>query len=321
MTEAQDPYAYWRAALQAKSKRDLPPTSDGDVHCGRYRMRKHKDGPLVPVAVWPVEGQDHACMIDDKHVDHETAQAKASFFQANPVTQAQFTEFMETGRWWDEVGAPIGHNNPPEDGEQDDHARLQAEFEALKKEAEPLLGAKVETQDQAEKHAAVAKALDGLANKAEKLRKAEKQPHLDAGKAVDNKWRDLANDPKAEAKKVKRTLDEYIREQDRIKREEADRLRREAMEQAKRSDDQDSVVQKMAEAQALDSQKTAIGTSGVKVRMRTVVDAVITDYDAAFMALKDRQEMKELVQSLANRAVRSGVDLPGVQRHEREEAA
>lgn len=316
-----DTYAYWRAALQAKDKRSLPPTSDGDVHCGRYRMRKHKGGPWVPVAVWPVEGQEHpACRIDGADVDHETAQAKASFFHQNPVTQKQYAEYEETGRWWDEVGP--GHNNPPDD-EADPHERWTKTFEALKEEAEPLIGSKVETEEQAEKHAAMAKALDAVAREADKIRKAEKQPHLDAGKAVDNKWRSLTTEPKDVAKKVKRTLDEFMREQERQRREEAERLRQEAMAQAKRSDNQEEVVEKIERAQALEQAKTTVGTTGAKVRMREVISAIITDFDKAVAdpQIKDHPDYRAFIQQLCDRAVRAGKTIKGVERKEEKVAA
>lgn len=317
-----EPYAYWRAALQAKDKRSLPPTSDGDVHPGRYRMRKHKDGPWVPVAVWPVEGKElPACRIDGADVDYETAQSRASFFHQNPVTQAQYAEYEETGRWWDEV-AGVGHNNPPDEGE-DDHVRLKKQFDALVEEAEPLITAKVATQEQAEKHAAMAKALDAIARDADKKRKAEKQPHLDAGKAVDDKWRSLTNDPKDVAKKVKRTLDAYMREQERVKREEAERLRQEAMAQAKRSDNQEEVQAKFEQAQELEQAKTTVGTTGAKVRMREVVSAVITDFDkaAADPQIKNHPDYRAFVQQLCDRAVRAGKTIEGVERKETKEAA
>ena len=55
--------------------------------------------------------------------------------------------------------------------------------------------------------------------------------------------------------------------------------------------------------------------------LRTFVSAEITDYDALLIALKDHSEVKELVQSLANRAAKSGVVLAGMKIVEERRAA
>ena len=79
-------------------------------------------------------------------------------------------------------------------------------------------------------------------------------------------------------------------------KEEADRLAAEA---------------KAKEKEAAEKTVTA-GRTGSKVSMRTFKSAQITDYDKLVEALKGRDEMKELVQSLANRAAKSDVELPGM---------
>lgn len=312
-------YAYWRAALQAKDKRSLPSTSDGDVHCGRYRMRKHKDGPWVPVAVWPLEGHDYpACRIDGYDVDFETAQAKASFFHQNPVTQAQYAEYEETGRWWDEVG--LGHNNPPDDiADQNDLARLQAEFEALEKEAAPLIAAKIETQDQADRLGALANALTKIKTGADKLRKAKKQPHLDAGKAVDDKWNPLKNAAEDQVKKIQAASTAYLK---RIREEREAEVRR-LEEEARTANDFDTVKEKIIEAQQVQSARVNVGSSGRGIGLKEVVEAEIVDFDKALNDphIKNDRELRDLVRKLATRAVRAGIDVAGVERATREEAA
>lgn len=55
------------------------------------------------------------------------------------------------------------------------------------------------------------------------------------------------------------------------------------------------------------------GRTGAKVSLRTEKRAKIVDFDACLLALKERAEVKELIQSLANRAVKSGFSLPGVE--------
>jgi len=71
-------------------------------------------------------------------------------------------------------------------------------------------------------------------------------------------------------------------------------------------------------AQATNAQA---GRTGAKVSLRTFVSARIVDYGKALVALKDHPEMKALVEQLANRAVRAGVEVAGVERFEEQRAA
>ncbi|MER8967700.1 hypothetical protein NKI25_18595 [Mesorhizobium sp. M0808] len=61
--------------------------------------------------------------------------------------------------------------------------------------------------------------------------------------------------------------------------------------------------------------------TGAKVSLRTFVTAEITDYDALVMALKDRPEVREIIQTLANRAAKSGVEIAGMKAVEERRAA
>src|SRR5690606_23805235 len=69
------------------------------------------------------------------------------------------------------------------------------------------------------------------------------------------------------------------------------------------------------------ARNAAAGRTGAKVALRTFTSAEVTDFDALLMALKDRPEIKEIVQTLANRAAKSGVELPGMKITEERRAA
>jgi len=97
---------------------------------------------------------------------------------------------------------------------------------------------------------------------------------------------------------------------------------------AAQSDDAEAQAEAERKQQELEAAERATkdrnsqaGHTGSKVALRTVTEAEITDYDALLIALKDREEIKELVQSLANRAARSGVELPGMKIHKTQKAA
>lgn len=92
--------------------------------------------------------------------------------------------------------------------------------------------------------------------------------------------------------------------------EEAEHLRRKAEQQ---ESERDELERRAAEAQ----QRTVVenptaGRTGAKVGLRHPKIAVVEDYDALLIALKDRPEIKELVNTLAQRAARAGVALPGM---------
>ena len=183
--------------------------------------------------------------------------------------------------------------------------------------------------------------------------RAEKDPIVVAGREVDEKfrWRDEA---KALSVKLKRAQDAFLIEQDRLEkerqrkaREEAERIQREAdeariaaekamakkvadgisdaqaiAEQNKRQEEADRLAAAAAaKAREAEAQKVSAGRTGARVSLRTFVDATITDYPALVEALRDRQEMKELVQSLANRAAKAGVELPGMKIRSEQRAA
>src|SRR5690606_25196695 len=79
-------------------------------------------------------------------------------------------------------------------------------------------------------------------------------------------------------------------------RQEADRLAAEAR----------------AKEQEAAARKVSAGRTGARTSIRVEKKGEITDFDALLTALKDRAEIKELVQSLANRAAKAGVELPGM---------
>lgn len=309
-------WEWWTNALAGK----FGPIHDGCPEHGYYRTR-FKDKPWEPVAIWCEDGKWYA-MRGERQVD---ASEIWTWCCRAPITYEAYTKAIEGGGWDDEPEAPaIGHNLPA-----DPFEALQVEFAAEKEQAEAFLKLPIKTQADADRAAVWSKRLSTIAKKATDLHKVEKQPHLDAGRNVDNKWRDLKEEPDALSKKLKRHLDDYLREQQRIEmerqrkaQEEADRKRREAEEAAREAAQQenaaaaaeakrlqDEAAQAEREAQA---RNASAGRTGAKVSLRTFVYAEIIDFDALLMALKNRAEIREVVEMLASRAARSGVELAGM---------
>ncbi|MGZ2484332.1 hypothetical protein ACVITL_002855 [Rhizobium pisi] len=321
-------WAWWQSALAGS----IGPIHDGDPQQGYYRTR-FKDKPWEPVAIWSEDGKWHA-LRGDRQVD---ASEIWSWCCRNPITYEAYTKATEGGGWEDEPEAPaIGHNLP-----SDPFEALQVEFAAEREQAEAFMKKPITTQAEADRAAIWSKRLSTIAKKATDLHKVEKQPHLDAGRNVDNKWRELKEEPDAISKKLKRHMDAFLQEEARKERErqvaaraEADRIQREAdaarvaAEKAAAKNDNDAAAvaaqnNAIAEAERLAQQaaqaerdaqarNASAGRTGAKVSLRTFVFAEITDFDALLLALKDRSEIKEVVETLANRAARSGVELAGM---------
>lgn len=328
---------WWQRALASPDLIGSPelPMHEGDPRQGYYRTR-FKGGQWEPVAIWFENDQWHA-MRGERMVDPADAW---NFCRTHPVSYEAYQKAIEGAGWDDEPPAPsIGHNLPA-----DPFDALKLEYEAEKEQAEAFMRTPITTQDQADKAGIWAKRLTAIKSKAEGLHKVEKQPHLDAGREVDNKWRALKEEPDTLAKRLKAHVTPFMQEQQRIERErqeaarrEQERLHREAEEAARKAAEAEKAPEAErqaaeAEAKRLEQEASAkakeaearnvtAGRTGARVALRTFVSARITDYDKAVKALSTHPEMKALVETLANRAVRAGHEIDGVERVEEQRAA
>lgn len=323
-------YVYWTNALAGT----LGPVHDGDPQCGFYRRRLFKEGPFVPVAIW--RGDDGMiALVDGKSVD---ASDLWTWVCDKPITEAEYHKVMAGEGWSDEPRAASVPSNMP----ADPFEALKIEFAAEQEVADELLAKPVTDQSHADQIAVLTKRLSGIKSKATNLHKVEKQPFLDGGRQVDDKFRDLKEEPDTLTKKLKRHLDAYLLEQQRIEqerqraaREEQDRIRREAeakAAEAAKANNAAAAAQAAAEAERLqqeadakakeaEARNASAGRTGAKVSLRTFTFATITDFDALLLALKDRPEIRECVETLANRAAKSGVELPGMSIQQEQRAA
>ncbi|QIG67298.1 hypothetical protein EVB37_062 [Rhizobium phage RHph_TM3_3_3] len=323
-------WAWWQNALAG----NMGPVHDGDPQQGYYRTR-FKDKPWEPVAIWFEDGKWYA-MRGERQVD---ASEIWTWCCRNPVTYEAYTKAIEGAGWDDD--APV-LDLPPKTHNQsaDPFEALTEEFAGEKEQAEAFLKTKITTQQQADKAAVWSKRIAAIAKKATDLHKVEKQPSLDEGRRIDDKWRELKEGPADLSKKLKRHMDEFLLEQQRIEnerrrkaQEEADRVRREAEAAARAAADADNADAK-AEADRLakaaadaereaQAKNAAAGRTGAKVSLRTFVSARVTDYQAAATALvlMKHPDLLEVIDQLANRAIKAGQSLPGVERIEEQRAA
>jgi hypothetical protein len=323
---------YWQKALEIGGGRRLskdeirPLGITSEPQSGFYRKR-NKDASDTPVAIWNGE-QGVVSLAADNPVDPNEIWTWCCDW---PISEAVYRAVAENGQPWPDdppvAEAKPGHNLPT-----DPHEALRLEFDAEREMAEQFLAKPITTQDEADQAAVWSKKIATIAKKATDLHKVEKQPHLDAGRAVDDKWRPLKEEPDALSKRLKRHLDAFLQEQLRKERERQElaikeelRLRREAEEAAQKSPDDAERLQREADAKAKEAEtrNASAGRTGAKVALRTFVSARVTDYEAAAVALlkMNHADLKATIDQLANRAVRAGVELAGVERVEEQRAA
>lgn len=343
-----DGYEWWNKALKLAGNcreltrdqmRDLG-VSEGDPQSGFYRTRKFKDGPLVPVAIWRDGGGRLFCLVDGKEVD---AEATWTFACRTPITEQTYHAIRAGEPWPDEVAAVPKDHNQVKTG--DPAIDLKAEFDAEREQAETFLKKPVTTQDDADRAAVWAKKITGIVGSATNHFKAEKQPFIDGGRNVDERyrWRD---DGTALAKRLKASQDAFLREQERLEEErqrkaraEAERIRREAEDAARKAEEAERAAEAEAaqgvassfaaeveqEAARLEAKKKAerlaeeakiaereaearkvqAGRTGARTSLRTFYEAAITDYDALVSALKNEPEVQEVITKIVNRIART----------------
>jgi hypothetical protein len=203
-----------------------------------------------------------------------------------------------------------------------------------------LDGDPIETQEMAD---AVGKILD-LTRKAKKAadeqRAAEKKPHMDAAKAVDDLWKPIIGRADLATDAAKKALAPFLEAQEKAKREKAERLRKEAEEKAHaaqealrasqgdltaRADAEDMLTAaKAAEKAAGKAEKSGARAAGGgrAVTLRTVYESEVTDYHALALHIwrTDADALKPFLAEYAAKKTRQSPDaaraLPGVTVHE-----
>jgi hypothetical protein len=119
---------------------------------------------------------------------------------------------------------PLGHNNPPEDTPFD-HAREAISL--LDAEARNWFdGAPIENERQAADVARILDAARKAKQQADNARKAEKEPHAQAAKAVDEKWRPILADADRIAECAKAAQTKWLIKLDAEKRAIAEAARK-----------------------------------------------------------------------------------------------
>jgi hypothetical protein len=297
-----NPWSWWQDKLAGKPVQMNP----SNPQAGFYRMpAKEFYGArrtFKPVAYWWATQDQNGtpitpelcCRIGDEDVSPEKGQGIWERVGNHPVTEEAYRKVaQENGLWPDEHElVRMGDNLPPPD---DSFEGLRDAIEPLAREAlKRIEGPPIADQDEADKLANLADRLSELHKKADDLRSAERRPHDEACKEIQKRWSPLLMAAESYRNIKYKLLTPWLNKLKTLQEEEAK-----------------AAAAAGVAPQASDTRRPRAGTRGRAMSLKSQKRAEIIDYDVCREFFKDSEDMRSTVQMLANRAVRSGVTVPG----------
>lgn len=310
-------WAWWQKALadpDAIGKTLL--AAESDPQQGYYRTR-FKGSQWEPVAIFYPEGSDQIVGYRNGREARDVNELWTHCLR-HPITYEAYQKAIDGGGFADEPPAPVGHNS----GDADPFDAIRIEFAGEAEQADEFLKSEVKSQADADKAGIWAKRIADIAKRADAEREREKAPHLQASREVDDKWRPVIGDAKDKAAALKRHVEPFLIAQKRAAEEAARKAREEAARQreaAQEAANEEQRAAALAAAQeaerAAEVRNASAGRSGARVSVRTEKRAKVVDYKAAALALvdADHRDMIATIEQLAQRAVKAGIALAGVE--------
>lgn len=337
-----DVYSFWRASLAGTgtAPQHLPtlyPTAAFDnPQPGMWKLRLTKGGPFVPCQIWLTDetgepahkwrdGLTLTGTINGKPVDGDKLADR--WLYCVPVSKADFAHYKAEGLWPGEIeAAPIGDNSKG--------LTLADEIEDAASNALDWLRSikAIRNADDKDKAANWRDRLNKLAKRADAEREAEKRPHIEAGAAIEKRYKPLITRGKEAADALRAALTVFMtNEEAKAKAEAAARFRAEqeriAAERAaaeaaraklKRDDPIAEMLTPEPELPEIPTAPEPVkiqagGQSGKRTGLRTVTRYVVNDYDAALAAVRDHKDVRAAVEKVAAAMARAGAKVPGVE--------
>lgn len=287
---------------------------------GWFRMRRVKGGPFVPVQVtWEGDFGDIEILLDGRLSTPEGI--GWPYTGKNAIPKASYDYFMKHRKWPDVddvVHIQQASNNPPTDpavilAEQIESARAGA-----------AAYDKIESDEDAARAQTLRSRLIELSGQADKLRVAEKEPHLEAGRKVDAKWQPLVRDAKTAADAIRTAMSTWEtaklakRRQEEAAAQEAFRREQEAIAkaaavEAAKTGKPAVVVVPPPSAPPPAAPRRIKGGAGRAASVGVVrVVQNVQDWPALFMHFREYDEVKMLLVKFANEQLKLGNQVPGV---------
>lgn len=218
---------------------------------------------------------------------------------------------------------PNNHNGGPA---LDPFAAMATHINDLYELAEgALTGGEIKTPEQASQIEALKNDIKKAVADAERARKVEKEPHLEAGRAVDAKWKELTDKGTLAARTAATALTPWLQKVQAEKDAGQERLRKEAeakADEARKAFTETAPTDLESRANAEKLAKEAAKATAAANRidrsasgLRTYWTATVTDYGAllAYMKQSDPQGLRTMLDEYAQKQKNAGARvLPGV---------
>jgi hypothetical protein len=298
------------------------------------------------VAYWrDTKTGEQRCHINGKAPSENAMYQAWPYASKYPISEETYHAYLATGQWPEHNDVLAEQERRSNEAPDDDSLEgVQARIDALVAEARRYMkkGA-AKTKAEADAAADVSVKLGELYTHADKQRDKEKRPHLEAGREVDAKWnpvRDAAliyKDLKAEVvnpwlnaekARLQKIADDAAEEQRKIRQKAIDA----AAAKQKEIDDAHAaaaakaaaankpappppaqvevVMPEAAYAPAPIVAPVRVGT-GKTISSRIERTAFIEDYAKALAHFAGHEEVKALVQALANKLAKAKMPIPG----------
>lgn len=306
-----DMYSWWRGACQAQDfdgYLKAAPIHVDAPQSGFYETRHRNLQTSVVTrgvtAIWRNES-GVLCGRAGKNIPlkAETVEQQWPYLAKRPIAHDVYKQWLETGKFPDEIAADArakedGLNDV---GDLDQHSFLKDRIEDLTREADRIIAkGAAKSQEEIDTAADLADRLKKLEDRAEGLRKEEKQPHLDGARGVDLKWGGLtasAAHAKNQLKQI--VITPYMR---------AEIARRDAELASAR---QQAAANNEPWVPAAPKPVKAGVAVARKVGLREEKTAIIEDYAKTLAYFAANSKVRDLIQQLANASVKQGTTPDG----------
>lgn len=313
-------YDWWQRALAGgKVGSDDLPVHEDSPQCGFYRKRTVRAAGYVPVAIWRDVENNLVAVVNGEDANVEEIW---TYCCQHPIPEEWYRDKMAGKPWPDEDAnvtaslqpPPVGHNKPPTDPLE----VLRESIDTALKGVEDY--SKVTSDESAAKGQSLRSRLLELSGDADKARDKLVRPHLDAEKAINKDYMPLVKGAKAGADVIREALKVFETAQDKARKAaEAERQRLALEAERERLAAEAAGKPAPAPVQApppppAEPVKTQIKGAYGKAASKTVIKvAKVVDYDRAYLSLRTHPELKALIDQLAQRAVKAGVTVDGVE--------
>lgn len=325
MSREQD-WSFWKEAKNG----GRPAYSEGQPQAGYYRLKRSMadgGGWGEPVMIWQAGDDSWVAKRNGQLVD---ALKIWTFVAANAVPYDSYMAAVEGRGWPDQVAVRIpgeavgaGDNSSAVGIDQQFTDQIADKLAAFRKWLKGL-GGKITTKEQSDEAAAHKEAVTKLRTAADKAFRAEKDPIVAQGRAVDDKWGIVKSAAIKGENEIVAVAEVYLREQARILREEAAAAQKKADDERRKA--AAAAPQTLGRAPAPDpapapapvQTRIKAGTSGRGIALHTVRVPIVKDIEALKAYFITLPEGETAARDWAERYAAVRMPVPGVLMEDRE---